>query len=825
MSGLRHDLVHALRQLRRQPVFAGVAILTLALAIGANTAIFSVVDAVLLKTLPVKEPEQLVLFQWTSGPGPDIGYLTGEWWQDPASRRLTASSLSHAAFEDLRDHNRTLSDLIACADARRLPVHIDGATEMAGLHLVSGGYFRGLGIHAAPGRAIGPEDDRAGAESVAVISHRFWQRRFGGDPRAIGTRGTIQDRPFTIVGVAPRGFTGTLQVGSAPDILLPIAAPHGVARVVPLSDPKAHWLQVLGRLKPGVSQAEAEAELAPRFAAVTMAGTSSHADRLQLRLVPGSRGLTRARQEQQDPLLLLFGAAAVVLLIACANVAGLLLARGTARRKETGIRLSLGASRSRLVRQWLVESAFLASIGGLFGLTLASWTKDLLAARLMPGGPPPAALDARLLGFLLATCVAAAVVFGLVPALRATRVDLNEDLKEGRPAAASGRRRLGIGRTLVVAQVALSIVLLVGAGLFLRTLRNLTRVDLGFETAHVHLFKAELERTSGDEAAFLEKCRHLLDRIRAVPGVRSASLSRHHVIGDSASRTWLDLHDAGPPAGERRSTHVNWIGGDFFETLGIRIARGRAIGPGDDAHTPPVGVINEAFARRYLPGVDPVGRRVNGREIVGVAQDSKYEDIRDPAPPTLFVPIFQEAGSNGSLRFQVRTGAAPETLAAVRDALRATAPTVALYDFRSASGQMERALSREHLFAGLTTFFGALALLLAGLGLYGLMAYAVGRRTREIGVRMALGARPADVLRLTIGEGMRLAWLGTLAGLAGSVALTRLMAGVLYGVTALDPFTFAAVTGVLAGTAWLASWLPARRAARVEPMVALRHES
>jgi len=813
MLGLNEDFLYALRQLSRHRGHAAVVVLTLALGFGANTAVFSVVDAVLLRALPVEDPSGLVLFQWTSGRRPAVEYLTGEWSQEAATGRVTASSFSYPAFEAFRDRSTTLAATFGWAELRRASLSFDGEAELASGQLVSGGYYSGLGVPAILGRTIGPEDDRAGAEIVAVISHGYWQRRFGSAPDVIGRRGTLDGRPVTIVGVSPRGFSGTLPVGRSADVSVPLLAWRAPGEPY-LSNPAWHWLHVMGRRQPGVTAAQAETEMAPRLASAS-AGRAG--DEPRLRFSDGSQGLAKRRHEQRQPLIVLAALTGLVLLMACATVAGLLLARGSARQREMGVRLALGAGRRRIVQQLLTESTVLAAFGGVLGVVLAFWTKDGLAASLMREGAPEVVLDGRALAFLGATSVTTAILSGLAPALRTTRVDLTRDLREGDRAGA----RLGLGRTLVVAQMAVSLVLLVGAGLFVRTLRNLAGVETGFVAEGVHLFK--VHTMASGKTGSLDLSRRLLERFEALPGVRAVGVSAHQLVGDTTDRTRVTIEGRESASGGDEFAHMNRVGGDFFPVLGIPMRAGRAIGPQDDVGAPPAMVINEAFGRVYFPEQDPVGRRVNGAEVVGVTADTRYGALRDPPPPTMFVPAFQQA--EGSFCFQVRTSPSSGALAPLlRQAVREVAPTAALYDFTTPREQVERSLSRERLLAGLTSSFGALTLLLASLGLYGLMAYAMRRRTREIGVRMALGARPTDVLRMALGSGLRLVLTGAALGVAGALALTRLTTTVLYGVTPSDPLTIAAAVLLLAGVTLLACWLPARRAAHVDPAAALRCE-
>jgi len=810
MPELKEDFINALRQLSRHRGHATVVVVVLSLGFGANTAVFSVFDAVLLRPLPVADPSGLVLFQWTSGPSPAVGYLTGEWWQEAATGRVTAASFSYPAFEAFRDRSTTLAATFAWADLRRASLSVDGESELAVGQLVSGGYYSGLGVPAILGRTITPEDDRAGAELVAVISYGYWQRRFGGAPDVIGRRGTLDARPFTIVGVSPRGFSGTLPIGHSADVSVPLLAWRAPGEPY-LSNPAWYWLQVMGRRRPAATAAQAEGEMAPRLAS---ASPGRKEDEPRLRLSDGSQGLTMRRHEQRQPLAVLASVTGVVLLMACATVAGLLLARGAAREREIGVRLALGARRRRIVRQLLAESTLLAALGGVLGVALAFWTKDALAARLMPEGAPEVALDGRALAFLGAASLVSGILSGLAPALRATRVDLTRDLREGERTGA----RLGLGHTLVVAQVALSLVLMVGAGLFLRTLRNLTTVETGLAAEGVHMFK--VHAMASGRAESLDLSRRLLERFQALPGVRAAGVSAHQLDTTDRARVTIEGRES---SGSNEFAHFNRVGGDFFAALGIPMRAGRAIGPRDDVGASPVMVINEAFGRVYFPEQDPLGRRVNGAEVVGVTADTRYGALRDPAFPTMFVPAFQQA--QGAFCFQVRTAPSLGALAPLlRQAVREVAPTAALYDLTTPREQVEGSLSQERLLAGLSSFFGALTLLLASLGLYGSMAYAMGRRTREIGVRMALGARPADVLRMALGGGQRLVLAGAALGVATALALTRLTTSLLYGVTPSDPLMIAAAVLLLVGVTLLACWLPALRAARVDPAVALRYE-
>jgi predicted permease len=804
---IKGDFVQAFRQLRRHRVHTLVVVLILSLGFGANTAVSSLVDAVLLRPLPVEDPKHLVLFQWTSGARPAVQYLTGEWWRE-ATGRLTASSFSHPAFEAfVGEGSGTLAATFAWAELRRAALLVEGEAELVAGQIVSGGYYTGLGVPAILGRPITPEDDREGAEIVGVLGHGYWKRRFGGAPDVVGRTGTLDGRPFTIVGVSVPGFYGTLPIGSLADISVPLRAWRAPGESY-LANPAWHWLHVMGRLKPGMTAAQAEAEMAPRL----VSGSADGGDPARLRLVDGRQGLTRRRDEERPPLVLLAAVTGLVLLLACATVAGLILARGTARRREIGVRLALGAGRWRIVRQLLTETLALAAIAGAVGVALAAWAKDALAVGLMREVAPAVPLDGRVLAFAGTTALATAILSGLAPALRATRVDLTRDLHEGDHAGAAR----GLGPALVVAQVALSLVLLVGAGLFLRTLRNLAALETGYAAEGVHLFEVYAPAPGNDLTP------RLLERLRALPGVRAVGVSAHPPLSDRTDRARVTLEGRGPASGVDEFAHVRRVGGDFFTATGIPLRAGRALGSPTDANAPKIVVVNEAFARAYFPGEDPLGKRVNGAEVVGVAANTRLGSLRERPPPAVYVPL---PPGQGSLSFQVRTTVSSGNLEPLfRGAVREVEPSAAVHDVATLGQRVEAATSGERLLAGLTSFFGALTLVVASLGLYALMAFSTGRRTREIGVRTALGARPADILRMVMGSGLRLVLAGAALGVAGALALTRLASSVLFGVAPSDPATIAAALLLLLGVTLLACWLPARRAAGVDPALALRRE-
>jgi predicted permease len=846
------DLRFGLRMMLKSRVVTIVALLSLALGIGANTAIFSLVDAVLLKTLPVKEPERLVLFRWHSGPRRVMGRVSGEFDRDQATGVQTSTSFSYLTFERLREGNRTLAGVLAFTRAGPLNVNVDGEPEVASGQLVSGGYYAGLGVRTLVGRGITSDDDKAAAEPVAVISHRYWQNRFGLDPAIVGKTINVNNTPVTIIGVTPNEFRGTLQVGSNPDLSLPLALePQIIAgrRAEPwLGQTWIWWLQIIGRLKPGVSVEQARADLEVIFQRAALEGYQAMPanwigkeppDIPRFDLSTGSQGLTESRKKYAQSLQILMVIVGLTLLVACANVANLLLARSAARQGEMAVRLAVGASRFRLVRQLLTESVLLAFIGGALGLLFAYWGKDaLLALRPWGGGTLSLdlKLDLRMLGFTAAVSALTGILFGLAPALRATRVELNASLKDGTGTGGGSRSTLSKG--LVVTQVSLSLVLLAGAGLFIRTLRNLQNVEIGFNRENMLLFRADPRISGHKDEQIANVYQQMLERLRAIPGVRQASFAHEPpLIGGFRDRIFTVLGRAGQ-SNQSDVLRVLLVEAKFFETIEIPLLLGRSLTELDNASALKVAIVNQAFARRFFPDENPIGNRLfvgqNSNpqyipspdgliEIVGVVRDAKYYSQREEITPVIFLPAVQNPME--SMAFAVRTAGDPlAMIPAIREAVRQIDRNLPLSEFMTVNWLAEERLVQERLFAYLTTFFGLLALLLVGIGLYGVMAYSVTQRTREIGVRMALGARAADVLRLFIRQGMLIVAIGVAIGLGGAVALTRLMSSWLFDVSPTDPVTFACVALLLLMIALFACWLPARRAAKVDPIRALRHE-
>ncbi|HEY6291545.1 MAG TPA: ABC transporter permease [Terriglobia bacterium] len=863
---LIQDLRFGLRLLAKNPGFATVAVLTLALGIGANTAIFSLIDAVMLKMLPVRDSQQLTLLNWAAQsvpgimPASDIIHTAQGNMDQDKTGRMTSTSLSYPVFELLRARSDIFSSAFAFANVGRVNFGIGGEARLAEGELVSGDYFSGLGVVTVAGRAIGPADDKTGAAPVAMISYGYWETRFGRDRSAVGRSAVINNVPVTIIGVSPPEFFG-LQPGRSIDVWLPL---HTQPEVEPNWTEKGRsnfirdddwWVMVMGRLKPGVSEPQARAVLgavfyesvaAQREAARSAPRRESAAEPIpsgpqglpSLGLAPASKGLSYLRQEFSKPLLILMGVVGLVLLIACANVANLLLSRAAARQREIAVRLAIGAGRSRIIRQLLTESVMLASLGGTLGLLLAYWATGVLIA-FMSSGRNPIAISVspnlRALALTALISIVTGILFGLAPAYRAARVDLTGALKDASSLLGRGRLRLGFGKALVVSQVAMSLLLLVGAGLFVRTLENLEEADLGFDRRNVLLFGVDATEGGYKDERLLSFYQELQQGLEGLAGVRSAASSGSTLIGGGVSIDGLSIEGRPAPRPDDASTAVyfNDVGPRFFETMGIPLILGRTIGPQDTSAAPKVAVINEMLAHKFFAGSSPVGHRFgmgdskssSEIEIVGVVANAKYDDVRKEVPPTVYVPYAQHPGSLREMHFEIRTAGDPSQMVpAVRRVLRDLDQNLPLSDVKTQVEQINQTIFQESLFAKLSSFFGLLALTLTSVGLYGILAYAVARRTNEIGIRMALGAERAAILWMVSRESMTLAGIGIIVGAPAALAASRLVASMLYGLKPTDPLTIASAAAVLAAVALLAGYLPARRASRLDPMVALRYE-
>ena len=834
METFWQDVRYGFRVLRASPGFAAVAVLSLALGIGANTSIFSVVNAALLRPLPVTQPDQLVFV------------FNG-------SRTSPYSTSSYPDYVDYRDKNEVFSDLLTYSSIT-MSARADDQTDLISGSIVSGNFFDALGVRAALGRTFLPEEDATpNTHPVAVISHGMWERRFGGDPKIIGQQLTLNGHAFTIVGVAPRGFNGP-EVLENNDIYVPtmmqalVRPPRGgfSGDMNPdlLARRGARWMRMIGRLKPGVGIEQAQAAMTTIADGLAQAYPEDNRNTIAT-LFPVNKVDPQAYTQLLSVAALLLAVVAIVLLIACANVANLLLARASARRKEIAIRLAMGASRSRLVRQLLTESLLLSLGGGVVGLLFALWTIDLLKSATPPDGifsfTLDYKLDGRVLAFTFLLSLATGVIFGLAPALQASRPDLVPALKDEASAAAQGRR-LSLRSALVVAQVALSLVLLIGAGLFLRSLNNAQSIDPGFNADKILDAQLNINLLRYTKAQGREFYRQVIERIEALPGVESASLARV-VPMSGAGRTSSFLiqgqpgpdnvsrsEGTGPDVDNQYTVNTNVIGLKYFSTMGIPLLRGRDFTPQDNEGAPLAAIVNEAFARRYFDGEEALGKRLSFRgaqgpwaEIVGVARDIKYRTLGEIPRPSVYVPLPQNHETGMALH--VRTIGDPVSVAgAVRREVQALDQNLPVTNLQPMSAVLGSSLFAARMGAVLLAIFGLLALLLAAVGLYGVMSYTVARRTREIGIRMALGAQTGNVLRLVLKEGMVLVGGGVAAGLIAAAAVTRLLASFLYGVSPLDAATFAAIPLVLALAALLATYLPARRAAKVDPMIALRYE-
>ena len=824
-----------------------IVLVSLALGIGANTALFSAINGLLLKKLPVSDPDALVRLRY-AGPNQvrtDI-QVYGYTAPDARGRQIEAS-FSYPMYLQFRADNRTMSDVFACAPFGRVNVVVNGQGEIATGFVSSGNYYQVLGVTARLGRTILPDDDRPTAAPVAVISHRYWMSRFGGSPSVVGTPANVNNVPVTIVGVLPPEFSGVEQaVGDAPDVSLPLALEpqfNAGLNAPPsrLSQPAFWWLEVMGRLNPASTAAQVQGNLAGVFQATARAGfdaylasappeertrssAQDHSQVPDLLVDAASRGIYDVNTTDLRAVTVLTAVVALVLLIVCANVANLLLSRATGRQKELSVRLALGATRARLVRQLLTESVLLAAIGGALGVLVARWGQQLLPGT--PGQVSP--LDWRVLAFVIAVTAVTGVVFGIAPALRATRADVNSALKETSRSVSASRSVLG--RSLVVAQVALSLVLLVGAGLFLRTLQNLRHVDVGFNPQNVLLFRVNpvLNRYDSRKSSLLYD--QIGERLRAIAGVRSVSWSNNSLMSGRRFSGGMFIQGRTYAKGQRDIIFGVGVSPTFFETMEIPLVAGRGFTARDNQDAPRVAVINEAAARKYFPNESPIGRRIgstvdaSGREeIVGILRDAKYNGIRDAAVPTKYTSFPQ--GFNGAATFEVRTAGDPViAVTAVRDAVRLVDPALPLMNVMTQLEEVEGRFQQEKVFAQAYTLFGALALLVASVGLFGVMSYSVARRTNEIGIRMTLGARASDVMGLVMRESMILVVAGVALGLGGAMAASRLVSSLLFGLTPTDPMATAAAVTVMLLVSALAGYLPARRASRVDPMVALRCE-
>jgi len=829
------DLRYAIRMLRKSPGFTSVAVLTLALGIGANTAIFSLLDQVMLRLLPVSHPEQLVILR---SPGEHHGHT----WSDGDA----TESFSFPIYKALREGNSVFSGLIGCYPTEA-NVSYHNETEHVSAELVSGNFFEVLGVAPTLGRMFSLEDDQVqGAHPVVVLSYAYWQRRFGGDPTLLNQAVLVNAQPMTVVGVARRGFTGA-QAGQTPDVFLPLMIkPVITPGWNGLDDWNDYWLPVLGRLKPGMTIPSAEAGLQGLYHGLleqqALARSSPHwtaSERAQfvnrkLLLAPGGRGRDVLAHDAGTNVVVLFVMVGLVLLMVCTNLANLLLARGAARQRELAVRLALGASRGRLIGQLLTESMACALAGGLAGLPVAAWTLKALVTRIIAGAGIQglsARLDLRVLAFSFGVTMLAGVIFGLAPAFRAARADVNSALKN-QSGASMAPAQVRLRKAMVTAQVVFTVLLLVGAGLFTRTLWNLRHLDLGMQPDHLISFTVapSLNGYTPDQTRTL--CDRLREALAGLPGVRSVSGAEIAALTETDAISNITVPGSPPLRGDLNDARTDQVAPGYFSTLGIPLITGREFTPSDGSQAPKVAVVNEAMVRRFIPGGDALGKRLAFGagtvrpeiEIVGVVQDAKNGEIREGKVPYVYVPYAQDP-KLGHLTFYVRSFQNPLTLASdLRKTVQRFDANLPVQDLRTMETTIDEDLFAEHLVAQLSLGFGVLAAVLAAIGIYGVLAYSVVQRTREIGIRVALGARPAEVQRLVYAETSPLLIAGIGLGLPLAFVLARLTESLLYGVRASDATVYLVATALAAIVAGLASYVPARRAAKVDPLVALRYE-
>jgi len=841
LDSLLQDLRYGLRMVRKSPGFTAVAVLALTLGIGANTAIFSLIDVILLRPLPVRDSEHVVLLKWAAHNGPSFqGYSSfGYCHIDQDGREREGCSFSYPFFEQLRSQAGVFSNVTAFAGSPGLHLDRGGNRTRVNSPLVSGEFFQTLGVRAALGRTLQLSDDVPSAAPVTVLNYGYWQSEFGADRSIVGKTLYLDRIPVTIVGVAEPNFSDLIP-GQTWDMWLPLTLysrvkPHWSGRG--LDDNTSAWITIVGRLKPGVSLAQAQAAVSLFFRNEMLHGAkplSKEADNPRISLLPVQQGIVGNRWLYQKPLYILMIAVGIVLLIACSNVGGLILARTASRQKEIAVRLALGAGRGRVIRQLLTESVLLSVAGGAIGVFVAYWSLAALRSSEWLGSIHDFAVkpDAQILAFTVLVSVLAGLLPGLAPAFRGTRVDLSPTLKESAPTLLniSQHRRFNLGSALVVAQVMLSILVLAGAGLLVRTLVNLKSIDPGFDTRNLLLVGIDLKENEYSDQQAQNLYGELQSRFSSLPGVTDVSYSSSVLVAGSLSSGSTRLE------GEKESVHINElsVGPRFFETMRIPVVAGRSFAPSDFESTHKAAVVNQAFVRQYLRDRNPLGLHLGGsvskddpgEEIIGVAGDAKYDDLKKAIEPTAYFPLkgVAQYGCCGA-NFELRTAATPESLIpAARSIISQLDSHLPAPDFKTQTEQIDRSLFRERLVAHLSSFFSLLALALACVGLYGLLSYEVTRRTREIGIRMALGARQNEIRSLVARRGLFLTLAGAAVGIAVAVGVTRYLQTLLYGVQPTDPWTFACIVILLGAVALFASYIPARRAMRVDPMVALRYE-
>jgi predicted permease len=852
------DLRYAARVLLQGKAWSAIVVLSLALGIGANTALFSATNGLLLRKVPIDDPDSLVRLRHygrnrMANNVSEYGNVGG------TPDQPAGSTFSYPLFLHLTQANQTLVGLAAGAPMSAVNVVVDGNAEIASAYLATGNYHQLLGVRTVLGRTLLPDDDQPNATPVATISAQYWSRRFGSDPSVVGKVVQANNTLVTIVGVTAPGFTGIERVLSVgPDLVLPLnldraltpagAMYSGGPLQSRLDQPSNWWLQLFGPLKPGVTSAQVEGNLGGVFQQAARDGmaeylaslddkersSTSNRDRVEvsrLSVSSAARGLYENDQATLRGITIISVVVALILLLVCANVANLLLSRAAARQKEISVRLSIGATRTRLVRQLLTESVLLSLVAGALGILVAYWGRQLL-----PGTAGQAPLDWRVLTFASAVALATGILFGIAPAMRVTGTSAGEALKDT-SRTVIGTRTL-LTKSLLVIQVAISLVLLIGAGLFLRTVYNLRQVDVGFNPDNLVLFRVNPQLNRYDTPRIASLYEQMIGRLSAAPGVRAVSLTNPPLLSGNVNstsfllpgRTYSPATIQDPRSREAITVNRVRVAPNFFDTMEMSLIRGRQFTDRDNTPPPRVAIINEAAARKFFPDDDPIGRRFGHSpetasefEIVGVVRDAKYNALREPAPATIYVPYAHYPV--GAMAFVIRTSGDPSTaMPGIREVVRQVDANLPLMEMATQTEQIERRFAQERVFAQAYTLFGGLALLVAGIGLFGLMSYSVTRRTTEIGIRMALGARQQTVLRMVMRESLVLVAIGVLIGVALAIGAGQFVATLLYGLEPTDVTTTAAAVVVMLGVSTFAGYLPARRAARLDPMLALRHD-
>ena len=843
-SNVFQDVRYGLRVLVKSPGFTAIAIASLALAIGANTTIFSVAKSMLYDRLGVPHPEQLRMLYWQAAGQSAVQSVWGDFDSSPEGGSK-GSSFSYPVYRELSAHNQVMQELVAF-QGDGMNATIGGTARRVQAEMVSGNYYSGLNVRPQLGRPIEPSDEAAyGSGTVAVISEGVWERDFGRSPAVLGQTITVNQTPLTIVGVNPRGFTGADDSQASPDVFVPIS-------MQPVLDPKGPksflentdiwWVKVMGRVKPGVTEPQAQAVLSSQLEAAVRGTMTVKPGETMPRLLigDGSRGNHISENGLTKPAFVLMTLTGLVLLLACANIANLMLARGAQRQREMSVRLALGAGRARILRQLLTESLLLASMGGLAGLLLGYVGRNTIPKLLTDAWDTNQVnvhFDWLVFGFTAAVTLATGLLFGIAPAWMATRSDVSSSLKES--AQTATRRRKGTGGKAIVAfQIALSTLLVVGAGLFLRTLFALRSVDAGFRTDHLILFSINPPASRYAAGKDVQLQTRLEEDFAAIPGVQAVTAASVAYIGNGMSTgTFLPQGESADQS-KRQWEYLNVVGNSFFATMGVPMIAGRAFDAQDTATSPRVAIINQSLARKRFPNLNPLGKQFKTGDgaagwvrIVGICADTRYMNLRDAPPPQFFLLYRQQIdvggmkSDAGGMNYAIRTPLEPAELApALRQIVQKVDRDLPIVDIRTQQEQIDSAIQTERIFASLTAGFGLLALALACVGIYGIMAYSVANRRSEIGVRLALGAQPGQVRRMILRESTWLAVAGIVVGVGAALLLTRLVKSMLYGIQPYDLPTLASGVSILLAVALAASFIPARRAAGVQPMEALRHE-